>query len=345
MPKETLYRYRIYCDTETEWVMGDYRPASEGPQTTCPHDTAHTINPVLTSIVEEVPPDGTYDSDGNLLTVPEPRSGAEKYFYVNNLCDPCSWWPESTRITDDPLGDSGDHQTYTSGKTNWIDLRHGRVFREDDIPNVSDYFVVVEVSTDGGTNWTPQTENPWGTTTGDYTVDYEAGTVTFNAALDPADLVRASFNQAGSSAFTIEPEPGKRLKVLYVEVQLTDDVVMTGDVIFDILAYNPADPSWDPAAVPPVLPRAVVKSERYKRIIDFFQESTGPYPVIPAFGGPVRGIQKPIVTLPFQYLAYRDLKSSQGVQLQVRIEGDTPMDGSFANATFYCLSELEPATP
>lgn len=339
MPNETLYRYRIYCDTESEYVLSDYRPESEGPQTTCPHDTAHVINPILTTIVASVPPDGTYDPDGNLLTVNEPRPGSEKYFYLNNLCDCCTWWPLSNRVADQALADSGDHTTYDSGVTHWIDLTHGRIFREDEITDVATYYPVVEVSVDGGSNWIVKTENPWGTSTGDFSINYETGQVTFNAPLDPADLVRASFNHANGSGYIVEPEPGKRLKVLYVETQFTEDTEMTGDIIFDILAYNPADPTWDP---PNVMPRAVVKSERYKRLIDFFQESTGPYPTIPAFGGGGdRAIKSPIITLPFQYLAYRDLKSSLGLQLLVRIDGDQPMGGSFANATFYCLSEIE----
>jgi hypothetical protein len=83
MPSEYLYQYRIYS------------------QTTCPHDTAHVIDPALTTIISTVPPDGTYDNDGNLLTVNEPRPGEEKYFYVPNLCDKCCWYENATQVTND----------------------------------------------------------------------------------------------------------------------------------------------------------------------------------------------------------------------------------------------------
>jgi hypothetical protein len=330
MPSENLNQYRIWCVTENSWVIGDFRLESEGPQTTCPHNTAHTIDPALTTIIETVPPDGTYDDDGNLLVVPEPRPGNEKYFYVPNLCDKCCWYEKATQVNTQQLANSGDNQTYNSPNPSWIDLTHGRVFKEDSIPNRDSYIPVVEVDT--GSGFTARVENSWGATDNDYTVDYDAGTIAFNAALAPTDIVRASYYYGNDSEFTIEPEAGKRLKVLYTEIQFTKNAVMNANIHFEIWVYNPMDPPN----------RILYKRETYKRLIDFFQESTGPFPVIPAFGGNgERGIQSDIISLPFAYQAYRDLKSSQGAQLRVRIEGNVAMGGEFANSTFYCLSEDE----
>jgi hypothetical protein len=450
MPDENLRQYRVWCDTENAWVYSDYILQSQGPPTTCPHNTNHTIDPSRTAVVSTVPPDGTYDADGNLLTVPEPRPGSETYFYVPNLCDPCAWYQKATQLIEQAMS-TADDQTFTSGVSNWIDLTHGRVFREDEVPNHAAYIPLIEVDTGGG--FMPMTENTWGASDNDYSIDYPNGSVTFNTPLQPTDQVRATFYHAGSSEFTIEPELGKRLKVLYVEVQFTKDVEMSGDILFDIYAANPADPTvqamgtctvaaapltaaeldiagvkltgvagartpgsddfdmslgttdaiaaeiaaalMDPAnsfitqgilgaAIPAgssitlvagaafpgpfgntvslavtVTPggglvlsgaamaggawnQIIVKQERYKRLIDFFQESTGPFPVIPAFGGGGdRGIPSDVITIPFNYLAYRDMKSTQGVKMVCRVEGNTPLPGYFANATFYCLSENE----
>jgi hypothetical protein len=331
MPAEYLYQYRIYCETEVAFVTGDFRPASEGPQTTCPHNTAHVIDPTLTTIVETVPPDGSYDADGNLLTVPEPRSGTEVYFYVPNLCDKCAWYQKATPVVGAVLTDSGDHLTYTSANTFWIDLTHGRVFGEDNIPNRNQYIPVIEVDTGGG--FVAKVENSWGATDYDYTVNYETGAVTFNVALAPTDVVRASYYFGLDSEFTVEANPGTRLKVLYTEVQFTKDVEMNANIHFEIWVYNPASPP----------DRVLYKFEVYKRLFDFFQESTGPFPVIPAFGGAGndRAIGSDVITIPFQYQAYRDLKSSQGTQLRIRIEGNIPMGGEYANATLYCLTANE----
>jgi len=100
------------------------------------------------------------------------------------------------------------------------------------------------------------------------------GDVTFNSALGATDKVRASYYYAGSFSFTVAPTTGKRLKLNYVEIQFTDDVDPTGDVIFQILVYNP-----DP---PPT--KVVYKELRYKDLFNYFTESTGPFPVQPLIG-------------------------------------------------------------
>jgi hypothetical protein len=329
MPSEDLIQYRIWCVTENAWVRTDFRLASEGVPTTCPHNTAHVIDPALTTVIEVVPPNGTYDADGNLATINEPRPGTEKYFYLPNLCDRCCWYENATQVTNQTLATS-DQVTYTSGKPFWIDLTHGRVFKEDEIPNRDSYIPVIEVDT--GSGWETKTEDSWGQNDQDYTIDYEVGAVVFNTPLQPSDSVRASFFHGVDSTFTIEPDPGKRLKVLYTEVQFQKDIVMETNIRFEIWGYDPSDP---PNRIP-------YKVEVYKRLIDFFQESTGPFPVIPAFGGSGdRGISHDVITLPFDYQAYRDLKSSQGTQLRVVLENNTPLSGDFGNATFYCLSEDE----
>ena len=78
---------------------------------TCPNNTNHTIDPALTAIISTVPPDGTYDADGNLLTVNEPRPGEEKYFYLPNMCDKCCWYESAPQVTNETLTTSDD-QTY-----------------------------------------------------------------------------------------------------------------------------------------------------------------------------------------------------------------------------------------
>jgi hypothetical protein len=268
-------------------------------------------------------------ADGESRVVVDPTPGTEKYFYSPNFCDPCTWYEGATQVTEEGLTDSGDLTTWNSPNNNWIDMKHGRMFKEDDLLAADpDLAVLVEVSTDGGTNWTPKTENTWGTTDGDYTVDYDAGSVTFNSALGAGDQVRASYKKAGTFKFTVAPMANKRLKVLYAEVQFTKDLVMMGDVKFQVKAYDPND-----------LPNKMeVKVEVYKKAQDFFQESTGPFPVIPAFGGADRGFLSDMITIPFNYLAFRDLKSSQGLELCVCLDDGVVFTGEFCTVTFYCLS-------
>jgi len=66
------------------------------------------------------------------------------------------------------------------------------------------------------------------------------------------------------------------LKIIYAEVQYTKNLRFSKNVNFEIEAYiNPADP---PA-------RAVINGYAFKRMRNFFEESVGPYPVMPHHGG------------------------------------------------------------
>ena len=71
---------------------------------------------------------------------------------------------------------------------------------EDSIANVSNYYVVVKVDTIEKTEGT------------DYTVDYEAGTITFASALQGTETVTMSYYYEKGSEFKIVPDSGKKLR-------------------------------------------------------------------------------------------------------------------------------------
>jgi hypothetical protein len=316
------------------------------------------------------------DNEGSQKIVQLPSPGKEKNFYAPNLCDPCCWYAGSATETDEVLTDSGDHTTYTSDHTFWIDLKHGRLFKENAVlaedPTLA---VKVEVQYGGSGPWVEVAENPWGTTDGDYEVNYETGTVTFNEVLIAADNVRASYHKKDTYAFYVEPSAGKLLKIIYAEVQYCTDIHFDRGVSFTLQAYNPAPP---PTRVP-------VFGYTFKTLEDFYVESTGPFPVIPPHGGEwetvevigideieakqalgyevidtrydsgnwialMRGqkpngrreVRFPLLTIPFNYNAFIPLQDSIGTRIAITLEGNEPFGGSFGNITFYCLTEDEP---
>lgn len=376
-----INRWRVWCDTDSKWEEV-YLPSETVPSA-CPTDTAHTIDTsksYITGAEHQVVP---VDGDGNQMVVPQPRSGTEKYFYTHNLCDGCTWFESSVTVTEAPTTDSGDQKTWDiTGHDCFIDLKHGRHFKEDTTPDLSDYNVLVEVQTAGAGPWSAKTENTWGTSDGDYEMDYELGKVVFNAAIGGTDLVRVSGKKKGASTFTVKPATGKRLKLEYVEVQYMTDIVMNADIVFGIYGLVEV---FAPELTPVPFPAGTLIpliEERYKRIQDFFSESTGPFPFIPDHGGTYvveevtgatniqtklnegylilsidktgqdwealmkvrsgdRAMKHPLVTLPFQYLAFRDLRASAGMEVRVSVDGDVPMGGTFAGVTFYCTTEDE----
>jgi hypothetical protein len=336
-----LNRYRVWCDTDSQWEYV-WLDVDDPVPTTCPTDpVGHTIDGSKTSIIDtteghsvELANVGMTSTNYMKVEV-EPREGVGTNYYSPNLCDRTTWYENSTHVSEYSLTDSGDLTTWNTNSTHdgpWIDLTHGKIFHEGDVLAAnSNYACLVEVSTDGGTNWDSKIENTFDDTDGDYSVDYTAGTVTFNSALNGGDQVRASFSKAPTEmSFTITPDPGKRIRLIHVESQMSADVGFTGDVEYQIWAYNPSD-----------LPNKVqVKVNRYKTIMDFLYESTGVYPRFPALdvGGP-RGMPQDIIVVPFNYTAARDINSSQG--LEIRMVCTSEFTGFACNCTFYCLVEDE----
>jgi hypothetical protein len=336
-------KYKVWCDTDSQWeeVILD---ADDAVPTTCPTDpVGHTIDSNKTAIVEtNVGTNVNLNNVGlsstkHMKVEMEPREGVGKNFYTPNLCDQTTWYEGATEVsTMFNLTDSGDQITWNTGGTHdgpWVDLVHGKIFSEDNLtaanPNL---LVVVEVSTDGGTNWVQKTENDFGDqATGDYEVDYANGTIVFNSALGGSDQVRATFAKATSTmTFSIIPATGKRIRLVHVETQISKDAGITDNVLYQVWAYDIND-----------LPnKMMVKQSTYKTLNDFLYESTGVYPVFPKMdiAGP-RGIPEDIVVVPFNYTASRDIVDSQGVEIRVVL--NTPFTGTICNSTFYCLEEDE----
>jgi hypothetical protein len=134
-----------------------------------------------------------------------------------------------------------------------------------------------------------------------------------------------------NSLFTPIPDTGKRIDVEGAEVQFAKNISFTDFIEFEAWAYNPYD-----------LPNKVcVEKTTYKRMTNFIDEALGCFPVIPAIGGSERGTQNEVFGLPFRYGTMRSLRSSQGVELRVRLKNNTPFGGEHATATFYCTTKVE----
>ena len=260
------------------------------------------------------------DSEGRFRQAPEPRKDGSGLVVVTyNWCDKCTWYQGSTRKTGHALTlDTG--LVYDSGIQNWIDLTHGRLYREDLVS--ADYLVKVY---DGATELTERT--PFADSGGDYVVDYKTGKVTLAQA--PSGAVTADFSHENGSLFTIAPTEGKRLWVEDSEVQFSTDIDLTDTIHFQAWAYNPED-----------LPNkiAVTAKTTYKTAGDFVDEARGVYPQIPAFGGSSRGLTQPTLNFPFKYMQLKELFYSQGLEIRVWLENDTEFAGERATATFYCSS-------
>jgi len=265
------------------------------------------------------------DVENRLRVSPEPRvEGSQTIVVSHNWCDRCTWYGQSIRITGEELVDMGDGYNFSSAHPYWIDLAHGRLYREDLISAT----YLPKVYVDG---YLATEREPFAISGGDFVVDYRSGVVTFASDMS-GRTVTADYSRENGSMFTVAPKAGKKLWVEKTEIQFSLDVVLKDTTHFQAWAYNPSSP---PNKVP------VTEKTTYKVARDFVDEAQGVYPTVPAFGGVGRGLQIAHVVLPFNYLQIKELKSSQGVEIRVWLEHDTEFEGTFGTATFYCTSFSE----
>lgn len=267
----------------------------------------------------------SYDSEGNMLIVPEPRGGTKYNMFSVNWCDKCSWYQGSDKVTAETLSDSGDGLTFNSVNDYWIDMSHGRITDENR---------TVKAAQDAGTDdWIPAvTVNDVEKTEGtDFDIDYENGTVTFNSS-QSGNTVKATYWKANSGAFTVIIPTGYKLQLLRVEVQFSKTITLNDVMIFTPKGYAGA---FAPQLVPSPLSAtdlvALDDPNYYKNPRDFINESNGSFPLIPAWGG----LSDETVILVWDYVSRTDLIGDYGMRIEISMATNTPHTGEIAVATFY----------
>jgi hypothetical protein len=222
---------------------------------------------------------------------------------THNYCDPCTWWQESTEHTDQATT-SGDQLTYDiTGHTNLIDLRHGRAVFEESIttstvvPNGNTMTNIVPTVSVDAVALDQSNEDA---TSGDdrYTIDYDAGTVTFAVARGGAEAVTVSFRKSGNSDFTIVPDAGKRITLEDVEVDCTENIDMTTSVVTTV--YGSHTTLTGGAIVP-------VEVRKYKVFHDFHAAARKFWGPVPSGFGGTGGVSSPKWTFQWEYIRSDEL--------------------------------------
>lgn len=266
---------------------------------------------------------------GARIVEPAPREGSVTEFYSPNWCDSTTWHHTSVRVVDEVLS-TADNITYTPATDRvWIDMHHGKLAGERSLRASKG----VEVKVDD----VVKAHNTPGTSDGDFDVTYtDPPAIVFNSALSGTPEIKCSYNYMVDSCWIIVPDAGKRLVLMAVEVQFSSDIVLTTAAVFEPWAYNPADLP-NKFAIPGM-------DRHYDTMVQYVQESQRSYPVIPKLGGANwRAMPDDLHQFrwPYGEEAVRIFNSSQGAELRIYLEGDTPFSGSYATASVYALSEDE----
>jgi hypothetical protein len=268
----------------------------------------------------------------------EPTEGSRFTFTSPNWADPTTWFYKSTAHAGVELTDSGDGLTFSIDPQGdpviVIDNLHGKYTDEDILTTESGVVPRAVVYASG----VQATEKDPHDNTGDYVVDYDAGTVTFDSP--PAKPVTMDYWESGSSEFVIKPAAGKKLKIVYVEAQFSGDVSIRDSLHFEAWGHAGV---FAPAYVP--VPYAAddhiqLKETIYKTMRDYVNEANGTLNTSEGttHGSPTwRDETRKIITYPWHYQAVTALCDSMGMEIRIKLEHDTPFEG-FATATFYCLS-------
>jgi hypothetical protein len=297
-------------------------------------------------------------TDGTPMVALAPTVGSELVVVSHNLCDPCTWFGDSVRVNDETLVDSGDGLTFNSAHPFWIDMTSGRMHNEDkwiakqQAANPGDphgYGVVVKVS---GSLKTMR--EPLETSGGDYEVLYASGSVRFFSP--PVSPPVVSYSYQNGSTFYVQPDPGNLLRIIKAEVDVSTDSVMTDTVEYNIYALvDVVAPQLVAGGFVPSGTKIMIDQIVYKRMGQIVAEAQGAYPPVTALGAnsadltlsleefrqKSRGTQAPVQGLPFNYETTRDLLSSAGAEIRIKLRHDRPFVGSTVTIALYSVTKSD----
>lgn len=292
---------------------------------------------ILGNIANKVPFVGPRTSSGLLRSASEKSENSKLNFFSHNWADETTWYTDSVRVVDEIPSPDGSFITYTLDHNNVIDIYHGKIFGEDFLVDSSNnsYRVVVKVD-----NVTKTERDPHIGSGGDYTINYDNGTITFTSALNVSNEVKVTYHYATTSAFYVRPPAGSKLSIIMAEVQFAKDIVMNDSIVFqpygyvDVFApqYMPGIPSGTkiPLGNPTV----------YKTITDLQCDAFRSYPAYPVLsGGNWRGLNEELIVFDWDYTSSTPLRSNYGMEIKMYLEHDVVASGSYATATFYCTTE------
>jgi len=268
--------------------------------------------------------------DRRLRTTAEKISGHKYILTTHNWADKCTWFSKSVKVEDEIASYNSDTGKWDLEHQFIIDTFHGRISNEDDLP----YRVSVTVNESAVAEVDPHTE------LGDYTVDYESGTLQFVPPIASDSVVKVTYHYSNGSEVIIAPSAGKVLRIMDVEVQVSDDIVINDSVIFQ--PYGLASVFAPQLGLPEGTKIPLPGGKNYKTMQDYLNEASKSYPKYESISAETwRGMNYNVWIHSWGYITTTDLESSKGMEVRVYLEHDDVFGGSFCTATMYCISEEE----
>jgi hypothetical protein len=256
----------------------------------------------------------------------EPHANKKSF----NFADPTSWHEQATFTSKETHTASAD-QTVVSlnNEEEVINATQANFHDEDHKTDSEGRDYKIEVWKNG----TLQQEDDFhdGPGSGDFSVDYTNGDITFHNPLNDGDTIEASYHEQGGSRWSIAPEQGKKLSIARAELQASAELNMADSMRFEVM-YRNADGDMVNAQTPNI----------YKTWEDVIIESNRAFPQHKPPSNPgKRDISEAIDVFQWDYLSTIELKSSLDMEMRVYCERDIPHDGTHLSITFYTIIEDE----
>jgi len=257
-------------------------------------------------------------------------------FFTHDWTDKTSWYTSSVEIIDEVAIDSGDHITYSIAHAPIVDTYHGKNLGEDFFVDVNNHCYRVAVKIDD----VLKTEVDPHTNEGDYSVNYEHGTLTFGVVQAPDAVVKVTYHSVTDSTFIIQPSTGTKISIAFAEFQLTTDVEITDTFKCQVYGYVDVYAPQLMPGIPAGTKIPLGNANVYKGIRDFNVEATKSYPIYPAIGGSSwRGLTKDMIVFNCDYVSTSVLYFDHGNEMRIKLEHDVPFNGTYASHSFICTVE------
>lgn len=296
------------------------------------------------NIVRDGPQDVNLHGPHTSLNVPrvaiEKPDDTFKTIYSHNWCDKTTWYEKSVEVVSGITTDQGDHLNYDLEHNYIIDTFHGKITQEDYLVDDNDHSYRVAVWVDGA----EQEEIDPHTLSGDYSVNYASGIITFEEELTGTEEVTATYHYATTADNTIAANPGKVLTIEAVEVQVSENVEIKDTLRFTMYGYvdvfAPQLLTTNGGPYPPGTKIPLANSLVFKTMSDYLNDAFRAYPKYPALGGDGwRGVSQPTYVMDWDYLRSRILRYNAGMEIRITLDHNTEFGGTLATATFYCTSQ------
>ena len=250
---------------------------------------------------------------------------------THDFTDPCTWYQKSVQVLGKEL--VGADSLYSCGDINLIDIKHGRLYGEDELTNTGNHWKInVAYGLSSGRTYEVKVYDNEILLTEDvdYIVNHEAGTFDFTGYIINGTLT-ADYYKATTSEFVLTPTAGKIMIIEHAELQLSIDCLIAAPLNFEIWVYHPNQAQYPGLKIP----YQMLTYKNIKDILNACNEGTGIFPKMD-------GLQNDVVVLPFKYATVKPFRSSFGAELRMTSDTPTlPLSGEWGTATFYILSQDE----